>query len=216
VQSGIENPGYFAFFDALIEGRLQLGQTITQENLCAVLGVSLSPLREITTLLQAEGLIDVRRKVGITIFYPDVRFVGNTFQLRGLLEREGLRKFSRTVTAPWIEKTRTDHHAIIDYVRTVNDQRIYRVPIKALEAQFHESFINAYANDQINVIYARLIQKMYLIRLHNLEAVNTTNTVQAMQEHLAIVDALEQGDEDAAVEALERHFKGVLHRTLMP
>ncbi len=46
-------------------------------------------MRETTTLLAAEGLIKVRRKVGITIFYPDMKFVGNTFQLRGCWKRRG-------------------------------------------------------------------------------------------------------------------------------
>lgn len=214
MQSGIDNPGYVAFFDALVTGALKLGQTLKQEELCKILDVSLSPMREITTLLEAEGLITVRRKVGITIFYPDVRFVGNTFQFRGLLEREGLRKFASSVSSGWLQKTRADHLEIIDYVRSVNDQTVYRLPVKALEAEFHESFINAYANDQISVVYARLIQKMYLIRLNNLEAVGPANTVQSMREHLAIIDALEHRDTDAAVEALDRHLRGVLHRTL--
>ena len=41
-----KNPTYTAFFDALLDGRLALGQTLTQDALCAVLGTSLSPLRE--------------------------------------------------------------------------------------------------------------------------------------------------------------------------
>ena len=39
-------------------------------------------------------------------------------------------------------------------------------------------------------------------------------TVQSMREHLAIIDALGHRDADAAIEALDRHLKGVLHRTL--
>ena len=78
LNGGIDNSGYHAFFEALIEGRLRLGQTLKQEELGAILGLSLSPMRETTTLLEAEGMITVRRKVGITIFYPDMNFVGNT------------------------------------------------------------------------------------------------------------------------------------------
>ncbi|MBK8083489.1 MAG: GntR family transcriptional regulator [Devosia sp.] len=55
MNGGIENVGYNAFFEALIEGRLQLGQTLKQEELGATLGLSLSPMRETTTLLEAEG-----------------------------------------------------------------------------------------------------------------------------------------------------------------
>lgn len=210
----IENAGYQAFFDALIEGRLKLGQTITQEELCRILGISLSPMRETTTLLEAEGLITVRRKVGITIFYPDVKFVGNCFQFRGLLEKEGLRKFARTVRRDWVDAMRAEHVGIIDYVKTVNDIETYRIPVKKLERRFHDTFVDAFDNDQIRVNYARLTQKMYLLRLHNLNAVGPANTVTSMQEHLDIIDALGGGDTEGAVEALDRHLQGVLHRVL--
>jgi DNA-binding GntR family transcriptional regulator len=210
----IDNAGYVAFFDALIDGRLKLGQTITQDDLCGVLGLSLSPMRETTTLLEAEGLITVRRKVGITIFYPDVKFVGNCFQFRGLLEKEGLRKFGRMVTPQWIEAMRKEHVEIIDFVATVNDMPTYRVPMRKLERRFHDTFIDAFDNDQIRVNYARLSQKMYLLRLTNPEAVDPTNTNTSMREHLAVIDALAASDIEGAVEALDRHLKGVLHRVL--
>ncbi|MDC9822716.1 GntR family transcriptional regulator [Devosia sp. ZB163] len=210
----IENAGYQAFFGALIEGRLKLGQTLTQEELCQVVGLSLSPMRETTTLLEAEGLITVRRKVGITIFYPDVKFVGNCFQFRGVLEREGLRKFAQTVTAGWIEAMRGEHLGIIDFVRKVNDMERYRVPVKLLERKFHDTFVDAFENDQISVNYARLTQKMYLLRLHNLNAVGPAQTVTSMEEHLAILDGLAAGDVEGAIDALDLHLQGVLHRVL--
>lgn len=176
--------------------------------------MSLSPMREVTTLLEAEDLITVRRRIGITIFHPDVKFVGNTFQLRGLLEREGLRKFARLVSPDWIEMMRREHREIIGFVTDVRDQSRFRVRVRALEDAFHGSFIDAYENDQISVIYWRLAQKMYLIRLLNLEAVDETNTVTSMQEHLAIIDALANRDAESAIEALDKHLKGVLHRVL--
>ena len=214
LNGGIDNSGYHAFFEALIEGRLRLGQTLKQEELGAVLGLSLSPMRETTTLLEAEGMITVRRKVGITIFYPDMNFVGNTFQFRGLLEKEGLRKFATTLPPGWIERMRQSHERIMVFVREVNDLNTYRIPVKALEREFHESFISAYGNNHLSMVYARLIQKMYLIRLHNLDAVGPIHTITSMREHLDIIDGLAAGDIEGAIDALDRHLKGVLHRTL--
>lgn len=214
MNEGIDNPGYLAFIEALVMGRLKLGQTLRQQELCGVLGMSLSPMREATTLLEAEGLITVRRRIGITIFSPDIKFVGNTFQLRGMLEREGLTKFARSVDLGWIEKARAAHHAMIDYVRLTEDPAIYREPMRLLERHVHGSFIAALENHQINTIYERLTQKMFLIRLINMEAVGPANSEQSMLEHLAILDALERRDADAAVQALDKHLKGVLHRVL--
>jgi DNA-binding GntR family transcriptional regulator len=214
LNEGIDNAGYVAFVDALLDGRLKLGQTLRQEELCAVVGMSLSPMREATTLLEAEGLITVRKRLGITIFYPDVRFVGNTFQFRGILEREGLIKFARAVDAKWIRQAHASHARIIEFVTKTSDPADYREPMRVLERDFHGSFIAAFDNSQINMSYARLMQKMFLIRLINMEAVSPANSIQSMQEHLAIIDALEQRDAETAASALDKHLKGVLHRVL--
>lgn len=214
MQGGIDNIGYNAFFDALIAGRLRFGQTLRQEELAEILGLSLSPMRETTTLLEAEGMVQVRRKLGITIFRLDVNFIGETFQFRGMLEREGLRKFASMVTQEWIARMREEHERVIALVRSVASPDGFRQPVKALERAFHESFITAYDNRQIETVYARLSQKMYIIRLHNMVAVGPANTVKSMQEHLAIIDALADGRTDGAIAALEAHLQGVLHRVL--
>lgn len=208
------NAGYAAFFDALLERRLILGQTLTQDELCAILGVSLSPMREAITLLEAEGLLRVRRRIGITIFYPDVKLVRDTFQLRGFLESEGLRRFARLAPRGWVDKSRKAHQEIIAFVRKVDDEHLYRQPVKALEAEFHGAFVGAFDNAEVALIYARLQRKMYLLRLLNDEAVGTASTIQAMHEHLEIIDAVERRSPDEAANALDRHLKGVLHRTL--
>ena len=128
-------------------------------------------MRETTTLLEAEGLITVRRKVGITIFYPDVKFVGNSFQFRGLLEREGLRKFARSVTPDWIarmrERARRDHRL---RARDATTSRALPRPGEAAGAtiprQLHRGLSRTTRSASTT---RRLTQKMYLIRLHNLE-----------------------------------------------
>ena len=214
MSGGIDHPGYLAFIEALVTGQLKLGQTLKQEELCVILGISLSPMREATTLLEAEGLITVRRRIGITIFYPDVKFVGNTFQFRGLLEREGLTKFARSVDTAWLKQVRDDHLAMIDHLRTANDPAAYREPMRRLEHDFHGSFIAALENHQIDTIYQRLTQKMFLIRLINMEAVGPDKSILSMREHLAILDALDRRDAEGASAALDQHLRGVLHRVL--
>jgi DNA-binding GntR family transcriptional regulator len=214
VDGGINNPGFVAFIDALLEGRLKLGQTLKQDELCDILKISLSPLREAMTLLEAEGLVQVRKRMGVSIFYPDVKFVGGTFQFRELLESEGLRKFTGMVTDDWIASTTDAHREIMDYVRKVNDQRIFAKPVKAVEQAFHGSFIAAFDNEQITANYQRLLQKMYLLRLTNLDSVNAANTIKSLEEHLDVIKALKVRDAARAIGGLKRHMQGVIHRTL--
>lgn len=210
----IENSGYAAFFTALLDGRLKLGQVVTQEQLCNVLGMSLSPLREVTTLLEAEGLIQIRRRLGIAIFYPDVKFVGNTFQFRELLECEGLRKFALVAGEGWVERMERGHREIIALVEKTPENCIFVQPVRNIEREFHFSFVRAFDNEQILLNYERLFEKMYLLRLLNPEAVGQGNTLLSMREHLEVIEAIRRRDANGAVDALKRHMRNVLHRIL--
>ena len=98
--------GYETFYQALMDGRLKLGQTLTQNELCAVLGISMSPLREALTLLQDDGLISPRRRLGLEIFTPDVEFIASTTQFRELIEVQGLERFMEAVPADWVPSMR--------------------------------------------------------------------------------------------------------------
>lgn len=202
------------FFDALIDGRLLLGQTLTQDELGIIIGLGLSRMREVSVLLEAEGLIEIRKKRGLTIFYPDVKFVGGTFQYREILEREGLRRFVEAADEAWIERMRRRHDDIIAFVQDRPDPQTYRLPVRDLEAEFHGAFIAALGNEQVTVNYHRNSQKMYLLRLLNPDAVGPKNTVKSMREHQAVLEAIAERDEVAAVDALQRHINGVLHRIL--
>lgn len=214
MRCGLNNSGYAAFFDALIDGRLRLGQTITQEELCAVLGLSLSRMRAVTVLLEAEGLVQIRKRLGLTIFYPDVGFVGGTFQFREILETEGIQRFTEMVTDDWLQGMTEAHHEMIAFVAKRSDPKVYATPVRQIERAFHDSFIDALGNEQIAINYRRNSEKMYLLRLLNPDAVGPSNTIKSMQEHLAVIDALGRRDAAAAAEALQRHITGVLHRIL--
>ncbi|WDR01282.1 GntR family transcriptional regulator [Devosia algicola] len=214
MHGGLENTGYIGFFEALVDGRLKLGQTITQVELCDVLGLTLSRMRDVAVLLEAEGMIKVQKRRGVTIFYPDVNFVGGTFQFREVLETEGLRRFVEMVTNEWIDRTTRAHETMIEFVRTNNDARIYATPVRLLENDFHHSFIHAFGNDQILINYRRNSQKTYLLRLLNPDAVGPGNTIKSLSEHVRVVEALRDRNEAEAVDALQRHIRSVLHRVL--
>lgn len=213
-RGGVEDEGYWRFFRALLDGRLRLGEVVTQERLCAVLGMSLSPLRETVTLLSAEGLVAVRRRVGVTIFTPDVAFIRSSFQFRGLIEREGLRKLAEAPPAGWAEEMRRKHERVIGAVREAATATDYEGAVKDVEQDLHGAFVGAFDNPIIEDTHARLFRRLYLLRLLYPASVNTRATVRAMEEHLDILRAIEEQRPELASEQLDRHLGAVLHRML--
>lgn len=208
------DPGYWRFYAALLDGRLRLGQTITQDALCQVLGLSLSPLRETMTILAAEGLIEVRKRVGVTIVYPDVAFVRTHFQFRGLIEREGLRKLAETVTPAWLDRMEAENAAMIAEVAAAAAPADYERPMRHLEQRLHGGFVAAFENPYITDVHSRLFRKLYLLRLLHPAGVSQRSTIHALEEHLEILRHLRARNSVTAAEALDRHLSGVFHRTL--
>ncbi|MGV1988236.1 FCD domain-containing protein [Agrobacterium sp. 22-221-1] len=155
-----------------------------------------------------------RKCLGGTIFYPDVKFVGGTFQFRELLESEGLRRLAEGLSPAWINDMLQAHADIIELVRGFGQSSDFVAPVRELEERFHGSFVAALDNEQITANYQRVSQKMYLLRLLNPDAVNTVNTIRTTEEHVDVVVALKDRNVDRAIEALHRHLKNVPHRPL--
>ncbi|WP_425643782.1 FCD domain-containing protein [Agrobacterium radiobacter] len=155
-----------------------------------------------------------RKRLGATIFYPNVKFVGGKFQFRELLESEGLRRLAEGLSPAWINDMPQAHADIIELVRGFGQSSDLVAPVRELQELFHGSFVAAFDNEQITAYYQRLSQKMYLLRLLNRDAVNTVNTIRSTEEHVDVVVALKDRDVYRAIEALHRHLKNVLHRLL--
>lgn len=208
------DPGYWRFFAALLGGRLNLGQTLTQDELCTVLGMSLSPLRETMTLLAAEGLIEIRKRVGVTVVYPDVAFVRTHFQFRGMIEREALRKFAGTVTDHWLDLMEDAHRAAIAEVAASAQSADYERIMRLLEQNLHGRFVAAFDNPYITDVHGKLFRKLYLLRLLYPVGANKKSTIRSLEEHIEILAHLRRRDGDSAAACLEQHLSGVFHRTL--
>src|SRR5690348_15830023 len=76
--------GYRRFRQAMQEGRLQPGLFVTQNELCAIVGITLTPLPETLVLLEEFGLFEVKRRAGIQIVYPEVAFIRENYQFRSV------------------------------------------------------------------------------------------------------------------------------------
>ena len=86
-----DNEGYRRFREALQSGKLEAGMVVTQHDLCELLGLSLSPLRETLVLLEEFGLVEIKPRTGIRIVYPEVAFIRENYQFRIMIEVYALR-----------------------------------------------------------------------------------------------------------------------------
>ena len=212
--SRIDNEGYRRFRDAMQNGTLQAGMVVTQNELCDLLGLSLSPLRETLVLLEEFGLVEIKPRTGIRIIYPEVGFIRENFQFRIMIEVHALRHFGEAVTPEWLASTRSQHEACRSELDSSGSFEATKVKCAALDRQFHRDIVDALGNRAILETHARLQENIAMARRVHQRSVFRAQLMDTIEEHLRVISCLEQRDVPGAVAALEAHFRSSTHRTL--
>jgi DNA-binding GntR family transcriptional regulator len=92
--------------EAIIDGRLQPGQRLKEEELARELGVSRTPVREALLVLQTEGLILGTPNRGAMVRSHDAGDLDDLYQLRALLEGYATRRAATRISEEDIEALR--------------------------------------------------------------------------------------------------------------
>lgn len=83
---------------AVVSGRMQPGERLTEESAAEFLGVSRTPAREALTLLSREGILDRGHKGGYLVPIPSLRKITKITEVRKLLEPHAARLAAERVT----------------------------------------------------------------------------------------------------------------------
>ena len=208
-----DNEGYRRFRAAMQEGKLQPGMVVTQNELCDLLGLSLSPLRETLVLLEEFGLVEIKPRTGIRIVYPEVAFIRENYQFRIMIEEFALRSFGNTVTADWLENMRESH---VECRRNLTDGGPFQeeqLRFLSLDMHFHRELFKALDNRAILDTHSRLQENIRMAQQVHRRPGFRGALLETVDEHLKVLDALAAHDVEAAVSALEAHFRASTHRT---
>ena len=205
--------GYRRVREALQDGRLQPGMSLTQNELCDLLGLSMSPLRETLVLLEEYGLVEIKPRTGIRIVFPEVAFIRENFQFRIMIETNALRTFGDRVTEAWLANMRLRHEEIRVALEDLNVLDSTQGRLKSLDNKMHRDIVEALENRAILETHARLQDNLSMARRAHQRSIYRAQLVDTIDEHMRVIERLEQRDVTGAVAALEAHFRASSHRT---
>lgn len=207
------NDGYRRFREALQTGRLEAGMVVTQNELCDLLGVSLSPLRETLVLLEEFGLVEIKPRTGIRIVYPEVAFIRENYQFRIMIEVHALRSFGETVTAEWLTNMRDRHSECGRLLEGSGPFEDAQSQVILLDRKFHRDIVEALDNRAIQATHVRLQENISMARRVHQRSTYRAQLVETIDEHMRVIECLEKRDVPGAVAAMEAHFRASTHRT---
>lgn len=213
-QPKLSQVAYARFKESLFARRIPIGATVTQADLMVILDVPIGPLREALQVLESEGLLTMLPRSGIRIVQPGMGLMKDSFQLRRILEMEAIRVYGDCAADDELARWDAAHRGVIEAARSRMAESALIEHSGTIDRGFHAALIDSLRNPQICEVYARINERIRLVRLDNRCRQSNVTVTQAMNEHLVILHALRAHDISAAVAAVEDHLRRALHRAI--
>jgi DNA-binding GntR family transcriptional regulator len=208
----LSDVAYSRILESLFARQLPAGAFVSQNQLVALLGVPVAPLRDALRVLEAEGILRIRPRSGIEFVKPGLELTRSTYQFRAIIERAAVRVFAETAPSELLEALRAEHEALIHGLRSGDLDQKALLELERLEDRLHNSIVGIMANPLIDMSYRRMRNYLRLVRLDR--RLTSPLALRSLLEHVQIVEACIARDADRAETALRTHFTEALQRHL--
>jgi DNA-binding GntR family transcriptional regulator len=189
----------------LLDGVYGDGELLSEGSIAHELGVSRTPVREALLQLQGERLLTLYPKRGALVTPVSAREVGEVFETRRLVERHCLRA---AAAEPALPKTLETELARQRELFSQGDLSGFA----AADREFHRVWVVAAGNRVLLELYDRLRDRQQRVTA-TMIAADARRPRELIEEHASIIAALDTGDADGAVAALEYHLDAARRRS---
>ena len=187
----------------LVEGRIPPGAKLNERELCEVLDVSRTPLREAIKMLAAEGLVELlpnRGAIAVSLGEEDIR---HTFEVMGGLEGLSGELAAQRITDAELAELRALHFEMLAAWTRRDLSNYYR-----LNALIHRAINAAAKNPVLSSTYDRVNARLHALRFRSNQDEEKWKT--AVKEHEQMIEALAARDTKAMRAVLSAHLKNKL------
>jgi DNA-binding GntR family transcriptional regulator len=185
---------YQVLLDAISDGSLAPGTRLTQEEIAEQFAVSRSPVLQALRLLKKDGLVQDAPGRGVLVAPLDLDWIGKLYEVRGALDALAA-------------KLAAQRGARIDKSLIAQGQQASRSnDVKSMidaDIAFHNALYQASGNSLI--ADSAHLHWVHLRRVMGAVLQSSTQRDSIWQEHEAIADAINAGDEARAVELTNLH-----------
>ena len=189
---------------AILDAEFQFGEALSEDKLAAAFGTSRTPVRSALTALQVQGLIEIKPQSGSFVFVPTRQNLEDLCEFRTLLELQAL-----TLS---INRRRDETIALLRNASDRMEEEKLEGDWQAVaqtDSSYHRAIVqncgNIYLLESFELVAARVdaIRTRITMALGEIRA-------RAMNEHVAIIDALEEGKLSKAKSILRSHIMTAL------
>ena len=185
--------------EGILSGRLASGQELREVSLAKEFGVSRTPVHDAIRQLTLEGLIEQTATNKSRVVALDSKCVKEIYEMRKILEVAAVKRSSSKMNPKQLEKL----FESAELLKCALDDQDWANRALDLDIKFHELIAEASGNERLNIEIKRY---RLLLRAFCRITGNRLNLMDALEEHLMILNALRSGNEIAAANAMAAHI----------
>ncbi len=190
------NTAYAVLLTEIRDGALSPGDRLRETDLATRFNISRTPVREAIRQLETDGLVVHAPRVGATVRRLEYSEVMELYEMRAVLECTAARMAARAASDVEIAELR----AINDELGTVGKG----AQASRLNRQFHQALLDSAKNRFLSKSMMSLQKAMMILGRTTLA--DSARYHSAIDEHVAVLQALEARDSAAADAAMHRHI----------
>lgn len=182
----------------IVEGEFEDGERLDEVKLATRFGVSRTPLREALRMLAGSGLVELIPRRGAFVRHPGIVELVEMFEVMAELEALCGRLAARRISSGELVQISVAARACEQALEKQDPDAYYH-----RNEEFHQLIYKAAGNSFLAAEARRLQKRLRPFRRMQLRARGRMK--QSMDEHAAILKALEAGDADTAADTLRSH-----------
>lgn len=194
--------------EAILSGKLEPGEQITEPSIADQLNVSRTPVREAIRMLELENLIiNLPRRGAFVCGIKSKKEIDDIFQIRIILEGLASELAAERIHPEQVKKLKHQSEQIAECL----DQNDLKRCI-AIDTAFHQIIYEASENEYLQRFLDNLFDQITRFRMSSLADEGRMN--EALIEHQKLAAAIGENNSVLAREIAEKHIKNAWVRVL--
>ena len=188
--------------DYIVEGNIPDGGRVPERQLCEMLKISRTPLREALKVLAAEGLVELLPNRGARVRPLSEQDLGELFDVMGGLEGLAGRLACENITDAEIAEIERLHYEMYGFYLHRDMHGYFRT-----NQMIHHKIVEASRNATLKSAYTNFAGRIRRVRYSANFARKRERWGEAMREHEMILDALRRRAGDELSDILFKHLR---------
>lgn len=185
--------------DAITSGRFQPGERLRERELCEMLDVSRTSLREALRQLEAEKLISHKPNVGPTVATINLKEAQELYAVRALLESFAVHEFARNASDIQIDQLGAAVQKLHHEAESGDQKRLLTA-----KAEFYEVILDGCGNALVKDMLLGMLSRINLLRSKSFSQADRLRASLKEIDHL--FELIRQRDAEAAQAASRQHI----------